>query len=116
MLPTFACVAFSFAAFALDVNELLGRLTVVVPAAIALSALQGYVVASDVPAVAYMAPTTYIVVLSYVVQLLITLESSILKFWYVLSMFSVNTSFTYKSRIILNQSILIVYSNSNMAP
>ena len=82
-LPTCACVAFSFAAFGLDVDDLVGRLTVVVPSAIALSALQGYVLASDIPVVAYLAPTAYIVLLSYGVQLLITLESILLKHRYV---------------------------------
>ena len=53
-------MGFSFATFALDVDDLLGCLAMVVPAAIALSALQGYVVASDVPAVEYMAYCCFI--------------------------------------------------------
>eukprot|EP00250_Pteridium_aquilinum_P020216 c24751_g2_i1 orf=230-1891(-) len=78
VLPTVACVAFTFSAVGLQPADLMGRLTVVVPSAIALTALQGFVVASDIPAVAYIAPTTYIVLISYLIQLLIAFESVIM--------------------------------------
>ena len=40
IIPVIACVAFAFTAFAIAYTELAARLTVVVPAAIALTALQ----------------------------------------------------------------------------
>lgn len=75
ILPILACVAFTFSAFGLQPDELIGRLTVVVPSAIALAALQGLVVSSDVSPVAYITPTTYIILFSYLAQLLIAFES-----------------------------------------
>lgn len=79
IFPTIACVAFSFSAFGLHPKELVGRLTVVVPSAIALTALQSLVVSSDLPPVAYIAPSTYIILFSYLAQLVISFESVLVK-------------------------------------
>ena len=76
-----ACVLFAFRAYGIEVEKCRDRLAVVVPAAIALTALQITVVATDVPIVTYIAPTTGIILLAYIVQLLIALESSAIYLW-----------------------------------
>jgi len=76
-----ACVLFAFTAYGIEVEKCGDRLAVIVPAAIALTALQITVVATDVPTVQYLAPTTAIILLAYIVQLLIALESSAFYLW-----------------------------------
>lgn len=75
VIPVIACVLLAFTAYGLEVEQLGARLAVVVPAAVALTALQLLVVATDVPTITYICPTTVIILLAYVFQLLIAGES-----------------------------------------
>lgn len=70
-----ACVLFAFTAFAIPVKDLTGRLTVIVPAVIALTALQVLVVATDVPVISILVPTSYLMLCAYTFQLLMALAS-----------------------------------------
>ena len=54
------------------------RLAVIVPVAVALTALQIVVVATDVPSVAYVVPTTDIILCAYLCQLVIAVESMVI--------------------------------------
>ena len=72
---------FAFTAYGIEIEKCGDRLAVVVPAAIALTALQITVVATDVPIVSYLAPTTANIVFAYIVQLLIALKSSAVCLW-----------------------------------
>ena len=118
-IPVIACVAFALTAFAIPFTELAARLTVIVPAAIALTAIQVIrrpavamilhvvppqschpatlnphmqklctacdvtsralvqvlVVATDIPSVSYIPPTTAVMLCAYICQVFIALES-----------------------------------------
>lgn len=85
VMPMIVCVMFAFTAYAIQVEKVDARLMVVVPAAIALTALQVTVVATDVPIVSYIVPTTWLMLASYFMQLFIAIESILVyKIWKVL--------------------------------
>ena len=82
VMPTIVCVMFAFTSYAIQVEKVDARLMVVVPAAIALTALQVTIVATDVPIVSYIVPTTWLMLASYLMQLLIAIESILVyKIW-----------------------------------
>jgi hypothetical protein len=73
-----ACVAFAFTSLGVRLEELGARLAIIVPAAVALTALQIVVVGTDVPPVSYMVPTTNMMLCAYVAQLAIAVEAVLL--------------------------------------
>ncbi|KAI5054873.1 hypothetical protein GOP47_0030018 [Adiantum capillus-veneris] len=87
VLPTLACVALSFTAFGLHPKELFGRLSLVAPSIIALTALQASV---ETPAVyTDVAPYSFLFLVSLYVQLFIATESLFMnRMWVARSSFS----------------------------
>ena len=81
-MPMIVCVLFAFIAYAIQMEKVDAHSMVVVPTAIALTALQVTVVATDVPVVFYIVPTTWLMLASYFIQLLIAVESILVyKIW-----------------------------------